>query len=97
MCRWIVDGAAEHDARNAVRAAPAALGQAGAEEVEGLGALLQTARVREEVQRLLAADVVATGALHVNELRHADWLMLPAWRTLRDMEQRRLLRSLGLA
>ena len=97
MCRWIVDGAAEHDARNAVRAAPAALGQAGAEEVEGLGALLQTAHLREEVQRLLAADVVATGALHVNELRHADWLMLPAWRTLRDMEQRRLLRSLGLA
>ena len=63
--------------------------------VDGLGELLLRARVPEDMARALAADVASVGAVHVLELRRADWCALPSWGTLRPLEQRRLLSLVG--
>ena len=39
-----------------------------------------------------AAEVVALGAVHVQELSREDWSGLEAWAQLREMERRRVLR-----
>ena len=39
----------------------------------------------------LAKDVVATGAVNVQELSKEDWEQLPSWVSLKPLERRRLL------
>ena len=95
MCRWIVDGAATHDADAAVAAPapvlPLAAGELGAPgQVEGLQHLMSAARLSGPVVAALMADVVAAGAVHVRELTSDDWLALPSWGSLRPLEKRRL-------
>ena len=40
-------------------------------------------------------DVAGLGAMHVNELRIADWSSLPSFLSLKEMEKRCLLTALG--
>ena len=40
-------------------------------------------------------DVAGLGAMHVNELRIADWSSLPSFVSLKEMEKRRLLTAVG--
>ena len=40
----------------------------------------------------LARDVLALGAVNVDELTRADWEQLPGFQDMRPMERRRLLR-----
>lgn len=96
MCRWIVDGAATHDANAVVAAAgpvlPIAVGEPSApDHVEGLQQLMSAARLSGAVVPALAADVVAAGAVHVRELTTDDWIALPSWSSLRPLEKRRLM------
>ena len=90
MCRWIVDGAAEYDARSVLQALHPAPGGPG---VDGLDALLEKAQLRPEVLASMRADVAATGAVAVGELTQEDWQGLLSWQSLRVMERRRLLNS----
>lgn len=87
MAKWIIDGAARHDA-NVVLAAPV-LGEPGI--VDGMEALFETARVPQEVQVDLACEVASLGAVSVRELRREDWEALSTWTRLREMERRRIL------
>ena len=40
-------------------------------------------------------DVAGLGAMHVNELRIADWSSLPSFVSLKEMEKRCLLTAVG--
>ena len=58
--------------------------------ITGLAELLRKAKVTGTIADLLVSDVVATGAVHVDELSLSDWQSLPSWPQLRPMEARRL-------
>ena len=55
--------------------------------------LQDRARLSDDVVRALTADVLALGALSVQELHPEDWEALPSWPRLKPFEQRRLLKA----
>ena len=94
LALWIRDGAAAFEAHLALagpQPGQANSGGAGSSAVQGLHALLEHALIPPEAAAALAAEVEALGAVHVQELRQADWCGLHAWALLREMERRRLL------
>ena len=102
LCRWIVDGAAQHDASVALGfrfpALPnPVLPTLGSEDVQGFQELILTMRIPADVMEVLRTEVMATGAVDVRELKREDWTQLPAWGRLREMERRRICSALGLA
>ena len=103
MCRWIVQGAAAHDADRAIVAPPLLLPIAQESEpadpdsITGFSQLMAAARLAAAVVPALKSEVEATGAVHVNELTPDDWAQLPSWPRLREMERRRLLANVRAA
>ena len=57
--------------------------------VDGFAQLMADAKMTGPVVKTLLADVAATGAVHVRELKLSDWRSLPSWTKLRVMELRR--------
>jgi len=93
LAKWICEGAASFDARQALRGELPST--APSDGVMGLEEILATARLPEAAEAQLKAEVLASGALHVNELTADDWAALPSWPALRSLEQRRLWRAVG--
>ena len=95
LALWVRDSAAAFDAQLALagpRPGSAHAGGAGSgSAVEGLQALLEHARIPLEAAAAVASEVEALGAVHVEELRQADWCGLRAWALLREMERRRIM------
>jgi hypothetical protein len=102
MCEWIVRSALAADAQQVLRTpllpvavarGPPGHGQEDAALV-GMSALAKQAKLPLAKATSLQADLLALGAVHVQELTEADWTGLPAWATLLPFEQRRLLAAL---
>ena len=89
LAKWIRDGAAKHDARQVL---PAPALQSNPSTVDGLQELLDAAQAPASARHALLAEIVALGAVSVQELRRADWEGLSAWSTLREFERRRILK-----
>ena len=106
MCSWIVDASNQHDAAPALQqpilplqpnVSPAGSephGPLGPGEVLGLRTLAAKAQLPRAVVDALGAEIVALGAVHVNELTPDDWKTNISWTRLRTMEQHRLLANL---
>ena len=102
MCKWIVSSALAVDAQQVLRTpflpvavAPAHPGQGEDDAVlVGMSALAKQAKLPLAKATSLQANVLALGAVHVQELTEADWIELPAWGTLLAFEQRRFLAAL---
>ena len=102
MCRWMRDAAAAHDAQRVLQAPllpvvttdVARTGGSPLDQVTGMVALVDRARLPSEVASALAAELCNLGAVHVQELTSEDWKALPSFLRLRVFEQRRLLASL---
>lgn len=62
-----------------------------ARELAGFHALVAAAKIDSHVAGMLLPEVIALGALHVQELEVEDWEALPSWESLRTLEKRRLL------
>ena len=92
LAKWIRDEAALHDAGPGLRGPLLPYAQAA---VRGLDELLRMAEVTGPAAEVLKAEVVELGAVDVRELARSDIEALAAWRGLREMERRRLLRALG--
>lgn len=100
MARWIRDGAVAYDAaqvldRGPLPAAPsgaAASSSTGAVGVTDLDQFFDAAQLPTDVREALTRDVVAAGAVHVQELTRQDWESLESWQLLRPLQQRRVLK-----
>ena len=62
-----------------------------AEEVTDLAQLLAAAKLPPHTVAALTQQVLALGAVHVQELSRDDWAQLPAWPSMKEMERRRVL------
>ena len=89
LAKWIRDGAAKHDARQVL---PAPALQSNPGTVDGLQELLDAAQAPASARHALLAEIVALGAVSVQELKRADWEGLSAWSILREFERRRILK-----
>lgn len=101
MCNWIVAGAAEADAQPALQAmvlpVTAESGVAGDQddgELAGMSALVGAAKIPVAKAAKLQEEILACGAVHVQELSADDWKGLAAWSLLKPFEQRRVLAQL---
>ena len=101
MCKWICEAAAAMDARSALQPALPVIaeeqeaGSSGEMLVDGLLDLVQTARLPKATLAVLSRDLIRLGATSVTELTIDDWGSCPAFASLKPLEQRRLLNSLG--
>ena len=84
--RWVVDGAAAHDAAPALRL-PVAAGSS-SEEVQGLQGVLDAVHVKPELQQLIKAQLAELGVIHCSELRPTAWESLEVWASPRELEKR---------
>lgn len=95
MCSWIVDGAREFDAAQALRVPQLPLAGAERQQVpgklEGMADMMAHAKLPQPKAEALAAEILALGALDINELTVSDWKNLAAFHNLLPFEQRRLL------
>lgn len=89
LAKWICAGAQEHDAHVVLTSSRLRVVQ-GCAAPAGLEAFLTSAAVFGPQAEALKAEVAATGAVDVRELKPEDWAALPAWPSLRLMEQRRI-------
>lgn len=76
MARWICDGAAAHDAAEALRCIPVS---EPAPRVTGFGELMNAAQISAQAAQALLKDLRAAGAVRVKELETPDWEAMPAW------------------
>ena len=100
LAKWVRDGAATFDAAAALQppltvpvataAASAAIGDC--EEVTDLALFLETAKLPPQIVLSLTQQIVALGAVHVQELSRADWSQLPAWASMKELERCRVLK-----
>ena len=107
MCKWIVEGAQAADAAAALRSSQPAVvlptaskeaarpGAPGAAAVTGVAELGREAELPEEAVSALLAELTALGAAHVAELEVEDWEGMEAFKSLKKLEQRRLLKAVG--
>ena len=95
MCSWIVDGARDFDAAQALRVPQLPLAGAERQQVpgklEGMADMMAHAKLPQTKAEALAAEILALGALDTNELTVSDWKNLAAFHNLLPFEQRRLL------
>ena len=104
MARWIREGAAAFDARPALQpvlplAGPSQSGSDAAQQdcyegLLGMSEIVGRARLPLAKAAALESEILALGAVHVQELAVEDWTALTAWANLLPFEQRRLLASL---
>ena len=64
-------------------------------ELQGLEAVAERASLPRAAKIALGAEILALGAVHVQELSAEDWQGLGCWAMLRPFEQRRLLATLA--
>ena len=55
---------------------------------------MAVARIPGAVAPNLYRGVQALGAIHAHELQQSDWLSLPSWAALKELECRRVLNAL---
>lgn len=93
LAKWLVLAATAFDAAQGLMQLPPAASQsdAGHATVESLNQFLVAAKLPTAAREALAEDVVATGAVHVEELSRPDWEQLPSWMSLKPLERRRVL------
>jgi len=95
LAKWIVTAAAAFDAAQGMLPLPAPATQVNADEssspVADLEQFLKAAKLPVAAEAALAKDVVATGAVNVQERSKEDWEQLPSWLSLKPLERRRLL------
>ena len=65
--------------------------------IAGFETLKSSMMISSDIACELHMDLVNLGACDVRELGRPDWLALPVWGKLREMERRRLLIAVGLA
>ena len=70
---------------------PAAQADVGESPVDDLDQFFAAAKLPAAARAALAQDVVATGAVSVQELSRGDWEQLPSWQGLKSMERRRVI------
>ena len=105
MAKWIRDAAAAFDASQALQpslgavavAAPAGnsgddSGEHSASTVTNLELFMERAQLPRAAREAIARDILATGAIEVDELTREDWEQLPTWHHLKPLEKRRVLR-----
>jgi hypothetical protein len=61
------------------------------QEVEGLSAVLEAARLPISACAAIQSEVKELGAIDIRELTRSDWEGLRCWKMLKVMEQRRVL------
>lgn len=99
MCKWIMDGAAEADAREVLRAPvllplsdiAAGNGHGEGQELVGMSDLVRVAKLPAATAAALENEIKALGAIHVRELAAEDWKALRSWALVKPFEQKRLL------
>ena len=105
MAKWIVEGAAAHDAAAAVQPvinvqAPREdlrhLEQQRLEAIVGLSEVIAAVLLPGSAAEALLNDLEDLGAANVAELTPADWQALAFWAVLRPLQKRRLERHLGI-
>jgi hypothetical protein len=97
--KWVVSGAAAFSARSVpaqpilpvadARHVPVA--EKGAFGIHGFAELANTAFVSGPATERLHGDMVALGAVSIQELAVEDWKALPSWPSVPLFEQRRIL------
>ena len=97
MSRWIRDGASAYDAMQLVQPPQAWTAQADRSavadgSVTDLESFLDAASLPSSAREALAREVVATGAVNVQELTRQDWEKLEAWQLLKPLERRRVFK-----
>ena len=98
MCSWIVDGASQSDAKQALVPFPsihtetASVGLS--EQLAGMAELSARAKLPPAKANALTEEIVALGAVSLNELDVRDWQSLTFWAGVLPFEQRRLLSAL---
>ena len=98
MCKWIVAGASQSDADSILSMIapqrPLHAGHDGAvagSSVTDLEEFMRSAMIPAEAHAVIARDVRATGAVHIQELTKTDWEQLESWQLLKPLERRRVL------
>ena len=97
MCQWIKDGAAQADAQQVLHAPvlPCAPDHGSEhkerQELVGLSGLVGAAKIPVAKAAHLEVEILAMGAVHVQELTAVDWTGLKSWTALKPFEQKRLL------
>ena len=89
IARGILDGPAPQ-----IPCASAVAEAGNPNEIIGMSAEVERARIPRDKAAALEAELCAQGAIHVQELTAADWKALSSWVALLPFEQRRLLASL---
>jgi hypothetical protein len=98
LALWVQRESAAADTAAALQSARMAVRlHNSSEKVTGLRSLLFPAQLATEDVDAIAAELEATGALHVQELGASDWQRLLSVASLRPLEKRRLLRAVGLS
>ena len=100
MARWIVAGAAAHDANTGLRPilpiAPSSAARSEQNPICGFNDLFKVVQVSADVQEHVLADLHDLGAVDVKELGLSDWERLESFSNLRPLQKRRLLSFLSL-
>ena len=93
LAKWIREGAEAFDAAQGLLQMPRVASEAvSPAAVADLDQLLEAAKLPAPARQAISRDVIATGAVHVQELTRGDWEGLPSWASLKCLEQRRLLK-----
>ena len=95
MARWIRKYSTETPPPPPVAAGDVGTPGPTSASVAGFVEKMASVKLTGEIVDCFLADVVATGAVHINELALADWQGLPTWKKLRPMEVRRLASAIG--
>jgi hypothetical protein len=96
FAKWLVTSSAVFAARVVPIVVPQpVMDQSMPPLVEGLAALSLEARLPAPAVAAFNSELLAMGAVHVNELGPREWPHLHAWNLLRPLEQRRLACSVG--
>ena len=98
MCSWIVDGAGQFDAKQALVPPPPTHTETApsdhAEQLPGMADLSARAKLPPGKAKALMEEILALGAVCLDELDVRDWQSLTSWAGLLPFEQRRLLSAL---
>ena len=98
MCSWIVDGASQFDAKQALVSPPSIHTETApvglSEQLVGMAELSARAKLPPAKANALTEEIVPLGAVSLNELDVRDWQSLASWAGLLPFEQRRLLSAL---
>ena len=90
LAKWIVDACAAFDVAQGITVLPIAARE-DENNVLNLSLFLERVKLPRRVHSSITLDVVALGAIDVQELSQEDWAELPSWSLLKPMERRRLL------